>query len=182
MVTILCTVVRNKVMTTKSNTLMAFTTVEDLTGTMELLVFPRVFAACRGILQENAVVIAQGRVSYKEDEGTRLLVENVLARRRLRPRPLFCRERGQPPGAKPRPSAPGSLWLLVPSRQCRQMARIENLLHNIFDGHTPVYFKFEDSGQYMRAPQSLWANDGPLLRAELERILGAGHVKTRAAK
>ena len=75
-----------------------------------------------------------------------------------------------------------SLWLLVPSRQCRQMARIENLLHNIFDGHTPVYFKFEDSGQYMRAPQSLWANDGPLLRAELERILGAGHVKTRAAK
>ena len=61
-------------------------------------------------------------------------------------------------------------------------ARIENLLHNIFDGHTPVYFKFEDSGQYMRAPQSLWANDGPLLRAELERILGAGHVKTRAAK
>ena len=41
-VTILCTVVKNKIMTTKSNTLMAFTTVEDLTGTMELLIFPRV--------------------------------------------------------------------------------------------------------------------------------------------
>ena len=148
---------------------------------MELLVFPRVFAACRGILQENAVVIAQGRVSYKEDEGTRLLVENVLPAEGYDPRPLFCRERGRPP-ARSRGRARRSLWLLVPSRQCRQMARIENLLHNIFDGHTPVYFKFEDSGQYMRAPQSLWANDGPLLRAELERILGAGHVKNAGCK
>ena len=181
MVTILCTVVRNKVMTTKSNTLMAFTTVEDLTGTMELLVFPRVFAACRGILQENAVVIAQGRVSYKEDEGTRLLVENVLPAEGYDPDRSFAENAGGPRREAAAARA-DSLWLLVPSRQCRQMARIENLLHNIFDGHTPVYFKFEDSGQYMRAPQSLWANDGPLLRAELERILGAGHVKTRAAK
>lgn len=39
-VTLVCTVVKNKIMTTKSNTLMAFTTIEDLTGTMELLVFP----------------------------------------------------------------------------------------------------------------------------------------------
>ena len=43
-------------MTTKSNTLMAFTTVEDLTGSMELLVFPRILAECRAALQENAVV------------------------------------------------------------------------------------------------------------------------------
>src|SRR5699024_7639966 len=57
-VTLLCTVVKNKVMTTKSNTLMAFTTIEDLTGSMELLVFPRVLAECRAALQENAVVVA----------------------------------------------------------------------------------------------------------------------------
>ena len=40
-VTLVCTIVRNKIMTTKSNTLMAFTTVEDQTGSMELLVIPR---------------------------------------------------------------------------------------------------------------------------------------------
>ena len=43
-VTLVCTIVKNKIMTTKSNTLMAFTTVEDLTGSMELLVFPRILA------------------------------------------------------------------------------------------------------------------------------------------
>ena len=45
-VTLVCTIVKNKIMTTKSNTLMAFTTVEDLTGSMELLVFPRILAEC----------------------------------------------------------------------------------------------------------------------------------------
>ena len=74
------------------------------------------------------------------------------------------------------------LWLLVPGRQSPEMHRIENLLHNIFDGPTPVYFKFEDSGQRVRAPQSLWCNDVPVLRQELERILGENHVKEQRAK
>ena len=63
-----------------------------------------------------------------------------------------------------------------------QMQRVENLLRNIFDGPTPVYFKFEDTGQRMRAPQSMWANDHPLLREELTRILGKDHVKEQTAK
>ena len=46
-VTFVCTIVKNKIMTTKSNTLMAFTTVEDLTGSMEMIVFPRILAECR---------------------------------------------------------------------------------------------------------------------------------------
>ena len=181
MVTILCTVVKNKVMTTKSNTLMAFTTVEDLTGTMELLVFPRVFAECRHILQENAVVIAQGRVSYKEEEGTRLLVEGVLPVQGYDPDRSFAENQG---GERRRPAVPRveSLWLLAPSRDCPEMKKVENLLRNIFDGSTPVCFKFEDTGRYMRAPRSLWANDCPLLRTELERILGQGHVIAREAK
>ena len=69
-VTILCTVVKNKIMTTKSNTLMAFTTVEDLTGTMELLIFPRVLAECRAALQENAAgAVISGGLSVRQTEA-----------------------------------------------------------------------------------------------------------------
>ena len=39
-------------MTTKSNTMMAFTSVEDLTGTMEVIVFPRVLDTFRDALKE----------------------------------------------------------------------------------------------------------------------------------
>ena len=182
-VTILCTVVKNKVMTTRSNTLMAFTTIEDLTGTMEMLVFPKVFAECRAYLQENAVIVTSGRVSYKEDEGTRLLVEGV--------RPIDGYDADHSFGenrvaaheqARQAERKVTSLWLLVPSMQSKEMHAVENLLRNIFDGPTPVYFKFEDTGQRMRAPQSMWAYDHPYLRAELERILGKDHVKEQTAK
>ena len=182
-VTILCTVVKNKGMTTRSNTLMAFTTIEDLTGTMEMLVFPKVFAECRAYLQENAVIVTSGRVSYKEDEGTRLLVEGV--------RPIDGYDADHSFGenrvaaheqARQAERKVTSLWLLVPSMQSKEMHAVENLLRNIFDGPTPVYFKFEDTGQRMRAPQSMWAHDHPYLRAELERILGKDHVKEQTAK
>ena len=183
MVTILCTVVKSKVMTTRSNQLMAFTTIEDLTGTIEMLVFPKIYAECRAWLQENAVIVVQGRVSYKEDEGTRLLVEGVRPIDGYDPDRTFGENRAAAAGEQRRASARvTALWLLVPSMQSEQMHRIENLLQNIFDGTTPVYFKFEDSGQRMRAPQSMWANDHPLLRAELERILGKDHVKQQTAK
>ena len=41
-VRIVCTIVKTRMMTTKSNSMMAFTSVEDLTGTLEVIVFPRV--------------------------------------------------------------------------------------------------------------------------------------------
>ena len=176
-VTLVCTVVKNKIMTTKSNTLMAFTTIEDLTGTMELLVFPRVLTSSRAYLQENAVVVTTGRASVKEDEGTRLIVESVLPVDGYDPSQSFGQNRSQRISAAAGDTAAQSIWLLVPSRECAQMHKVENLLQNIFDGPTPVYFKFEDSGQRVRAPQSMWAMDHPLLRQELERILGADHVK-----
>ena len=182
-VTILCTVVKNKVMTTRSNTLMAFTTIEDLTGTMEMLVFPKVFAECRAYLQENAVIVTSGRVSYKEEEGTRLLVEGVRPIDGYDADHSFGENRAAAQGqARQAQKKVTSLWLLVPSMQSREMHAVENLLRNIFDGPTPVYFKFEDTGQRMRAPQSMWALDHPYLRAELERILGKDHVKEQTAK
>ena len=180
-VTLLCTVVKNKIMTTKSNTLMAFTTVEDLTGTMELLVFPRVLEGCRAWLQENDVIVVRGRASVKEDEGTRLIVEGVAPIESYQEGKSFGENRAA--NIEMRASAQvESLWLLVPSRHCPEMDKVENLLRHIFDGPMPVFFKFEDTGQYMRAPQSMWAKNHPLLRAELERILGSGHVKEKAAK
>lgn len=181
-VTILCTVVRNRLMTTKSNTQMAFTTVEDLSGTMEFIVFPRVLGECRAYLQENAVIVAQGRVSVKEDEAARLLVDGVIPVDSYDVSKGFGENRSARVAARSPAAQVEGIWLLVPSRNCPEMHRIENLLRNIFDGPTKVYFKFEDTGQRMLAPQSMWATDDPLLRAELTRILGKGHLKIQAAK
>ncbi len=180
-VAILCTVVKNKVMTTKAGSLMAFTTIEDLTGTMELLIFPRVLAECRAYLADNAVIVASGRVSVKEDDGVRLVVEGVIPIEDYNADHTFGENRVQKATPQAAARKVEGLWLSVPSRQSAQMRQVENLLENIFDGPTPVFFKFEDSGQRMRAPQRMWANDHPLLRQELARILGQDHIKEQLA-
>ena len=181
-VTILCTVVKNKIMTTKSNTLMAFTTVEDLTGTMELLIFPRVLAECRAALQENAVVVANGRVSVKEEEAARLIVEGVQPIEHYDPSQSFGKNRVEKVRRETGGGETAGYFLTVPSRQGPEMHKVENLLCNIFDGGTTkVYFRFADTGQKVLA-RHMAIKDDPLLRAELEHILGKDHVKVQTAE
>ena len=178
-VTLLCTVVKNKVMTTKSNTLMAFTTIEDLTGSMELLVFPRVLAECRAALQENAVVVANGRVSVKEEEAARLIVEGVQPIETYDPSKSFGSNRAERVQREKSGEGASGYFLTVPSLHCAEMHRVENLLCNIFDGGTvKVYFRFADSGKKALA-RHMAVKDDPLLRAELVRILGVEHVKVQ---
>ena len=181
-VTILCTVVKNKIMTTKSNTLMAFTTVEDLTGTMELLIFPRVLAECRAALQENAVVVANGRVSVKEEEAARLIVEGVQPIEHYDPSQSFGKNRVEKVRRETGGGETAGYFLTVPSRQGPEMHKVENLLCNIFDGGTTkVYFRFADTGQKVLA-RHMAIKDDPLLRAELERVLGKDHVKVQTVE
>ena len=181
-VTLVCTVVKNKIMTTKSNTLMAFTTVEDLTGSMELLVFPRILAECRAALQENAVVVANGRVSVKEDEAARLIVEGVQPIETYDPGKNFGMNRVERVKRETSGGGAAGYFLTVPSRDSAQMHKVENLLCNIFDGGTVrVYFRFQDTGRAMLA-RHMAVKDDPLLRAELERILGKDCVKVQDVK
>ncbi len=62
-----------------TNSMMAYTSVEDLTGTMEVIVFPKVLDTFRDAMHENAVVVIDGRLSVREDEASRLLAESISA-------------------------------------------------------------------------------------------------------
>ncbi len=76
-VRIVCTIVKSKMVTTKTNSMMAYTSVEDLTGTMEVIVFPRTLETFRDVLHDNAVVVIEGRLSIREDEPARLVAESI---------------------------------------------------------------------------------------------------------
>ena len=167
-VNIVCAVIKTKFMTTRSNTMMAFTNVEDLSGTMEIIVFPKVLADCRSALQDNAVVVINGRVSVKEEENAKLVAEKIVP----------IEEYSATGGAqRPQPerTARKGMYLKVPSRRSPQFAKVENLL-SIFEGPLPVYIYFEDQKQLTLAPRDLWSMEHELLTCELKRILGDKNV------
>ena len=62
---------------TKRNTIMAFVTVEDLYGSAELVVFDSVYSRCDSILIDENVILVEGRLSIKEDEDARIIVQNI---------------------------------------------------------------------------------------------------------
>ena len=62
---------------TKRNTIMAFVTVEDLYGSAEIVVFDSVYSRCDNILIDENVILVEGRLSIKEDEDARIIVQNI---------------------------------------------------------------------------------------------------------
>ena len=62
---------------TKRNTIMAFITVEDLYGNAEIVVFDSIYSRCDTILVEENIIIVEGRLSIKEDEEARIIVQNI---------------------------------------------------------------------------------------------------------
>ena len=64
---------------TKNNQVMAFVTLEDLTGSMEVIVFPKTYETYVDVLKEDAKVFIQGRVSQEEDRDSKLIARSVVS-------------------------------------------------------------------------------------------------------
>lgn len=62
---------------TKNNKIMAFLTVEDLVGTVEVVVFPRDFEKNQSMLELDNRVFLQGRVSAEDDKASKLILEKM---------------------------------------------------------------------------------------------------------
>ena len=63
---------------TKTGQQMAFLTVEDMVGSVEVLVFPRDYESKRALLNEDAKVFVQGRTSIGDDPVGKLICEQVI--------------------------------------------------------------------------------------------------------
>ena len=63
---------------TKTNQMMAFLTVEDLLGTVEIVVFPRDYEKNREYLEVDQKVFVKGRVSEEEEKASKLICEKIV--------------------------------------------------------------------------------------------------------
>lgn len=61
---------------TKNNSLMAFVTIDDLYGSFETIVFESIFNKCSFCIEEERIVLLEGRLSIREDEPTKIIASN----------------------------------------------------------------------------------------------------------
>ena len=161
-VTIAGMVQQMKMKTTRNNSLMAYITLEDDTGAMELLVFSNAIDRYGNFLAENAAVVISGKISVRDEKAPQLIVNQVW--------PLESYARSQPVQPQPTPGA-GKLYLQIPSEQSSQDRRTRAVLQ-MFPGKLPVVLYYADT-KIRR--QTYCRPEGELLQ-ELREILGEKNV------
>ncbi len=158
---------------TKRDDIMAFCGIEDLYGEIEMIVFPKVLAQYNDVLNVNSVVLAEGRLSVKDDE-VKLLAESIkIAPKTIdSPSPSVSQEKQAQSKNKK------GVFLRVSREKEDVVDSIKNLL-SIFEGSMPVYVYFESTKQYQYLGKEYAVTVNPPLEKELKYILGEDNVVIR---
>ena len=152
---------------TKKGAMMGFITLEDLTGQIECLLFPRIFERYSKLLELDMPVLLTGQLSVREEEDTKLLVDVVEPLVQLPPseEPMSDIERAK--------RSPVKLYLRM---QRSQMDEVKEVLQRQ-PGKVPVYMNFPDEGITLLAPRDWWCEDAEDMLATLMTTLPEKDMK-----
>jgi len=145
-----------KVKYTKNNSAMAFITLEDLYGSIEVIVFPLIYSRYASLLEEDNAVVIKGRISLREDEDPKVICNEAETLVNKRYSKLYLKiSRDANPGIQ---------------------KEICNVLRK-YKGNIPVYLYMEAADRTFRASPDLWIRTDSALLTELSSMLGEKCVK-----
>ncbi len=126
-----------KTMITKTNKMMAFAQLEDLFGTIELVIFPNVFSKYRELIEDENVVFVEGHFQESEIEEPKILVDKI---------------------SKIKMPTNKKLYISVNSMRDKNLREIRNILKD-YSGNTPVIFYEEESKKAFGTENNLWIDE-----------------------
>lgn len=144
--------------TTKNNTIMAFFTVEDLYGTVEVIVFPRDYEKSKGMLNADSKIFVKGRANVEEDRGGKLICQKII----------------------PFDQIPCELWIRFPdiaAFEKEEQKLYKNMLP--YDGHDQVCIYVVKEKQVKRLPFSRSVDARKILEQGILFYLGEDSVVIR---
>ena len=145
-----------KIKYTKNDKIMAFLQIEDLVGTVEVIVFPRDYEKnSMKLLKDNKVFI-KGHVSLEEDRDGKVICEGITAFDEI----------------------PKKLWIKFPTMEAYQASSNE-LLQTLqtSDGHDSVVIYIEEAKAMKKLPPSCSVQAGEELKAQLCAKYGEDNIK-----
>lgn len=149
-------IVDKVVKTTRTNSLMAFITLEDLMGTVEIIVFPKDYEKYRSLLETDRKVFVKGRITVEEDKPAKMICQKIV----------------------PFDEVPKQLWLQFPSREAyRNMEESLFALLGQYDGQDTVIIYLSQERAKKQLPNSRMTKVCPELLEKLYEDMGHENVK-----
>jgi DNA polymerase-3 subunit alpha len=162
---------------TRSGSMMAFATLDDLDGTVEILMFEKTLAEYEAVLAVDEVVLVRGRVDHKDKDKTCLVVQSAEPFR-----PSVAEVESAKEAAALRASGPEPVKL---SLDGALLAGVLDKLKHVFEcfpGESEVVLDIvtADGARTLRLGPSYRVAPTPSLRAELVSILGPSALQAVA--
>ncbi|MGN1318077.1 MAG: OB-fold nucleic acid binding domain-containing protein, partial [Lachnospirales bacterium] len=143
---------------TRNSKQMAFITLEDMTGSIEVIVFPKTYDLFKDYLEEEKIVVIDGRASVSDNKI------NIISDKFT---PFESLE-----------EANKTLWIKIPKNSGIGINNILNIT-NKYPGYSSVILYIEETKKKMRSSSKNNVTIEPELRAELEKLLGEGTTAVR---
>ena len=154
---------------------MAFVTLEDMSGQIECLVFPRVYEKYQTLLQEDAAVVISGKISVREEEAPKLLAERVTPITEWNRQPAEDRFRPDEPKLTDAQLAAKAEKKLFLRLERKDMERAGVLLA-AEAGEIPVYMHIPAEKMTLLCPKTAWCNGSERCLRRLRDEFGADNV------
>ncbi|KEI83583.1 DNA polymerase III subunit alpha [Clostridium botulinum] len=141
---------------TRNNTIMAFFKIEDLSASIESVVFPKILKKVNSLINEDSLVVIKGRVSLKEGELPKIISEEIKPIEKIDSRKVYIR---------------------VPNNE--KARTISKILKTILKGHngdTPIYIFSEKEKQNFRLRKELWISLDKEIITTLKIHFGDGNI------
>ena len=187
---------------TKKGAYMGFITLEDLTGQIECLVFPKVYEKYQAMMAVDDLVVLSGKLSIREDEAPKLLVDTLVPLDQWEEKPRVTVP-DEPGNRRPRvstvervpapASAPAHRTPLQPRLTDSQRAanaprklfiqlerpRMEEAAHmlSLHPGSIPVYLHIPAEKATFILPSLQWCDGSDACLTRLTAAFGEGNVK-----
>jgi DNA polymerase-3 subunit alpha len=155
-----------KTKTTRNSSLMAYATLEDRAGSVEMLLFAKILERCGGHVKNDNAVFISGKVSVRDDRPAQILVDDL--------RPLGEWESVPPPTEEEEAGAKRKLYLKLPDAGGREAKRVFAMMQ-LFPGVTPAVLVAADTGKKRGGTCS----PDPRLLTECRALLGEENVVLR---
>lgn len=162
---------------TKNNKMMAFVDMEDLYGTVEVVVFPNIYERFGSLVAEDSIVSVTGSINFKEGEVPKLLAEKIVDLRSLTEELEQSRESVQTADAESVPDAPeGLIKIKLPSGNATEML---NRIRNVMLAHRGKYqaIIYMPQGGSFRTERELWVQPDADFRKTVTDIVGEENYK-----
>ena len=153
---------------TRKGGMMGFFTLEDQTGQVECLMFPKVYEKYSRSLNEDQAVLVTGRLSVREEEDIKLLADTV--------EPLENSGEKVPDTRTDAQIAKDSKTKIYVRLKRSQMADVQRLLSSM-PGNIPVYFNLPDEGITLLCPRSFWVKNAGDAHSALLYLVGDPNIK-----